>query len=64
MKTYAVRCPYCGTVNKHLYLEETGGWMECEHCRRAVKIAAYFHTKPIPLFMDKKRPDRFPFTTT
>lgn len=27
-----VRCPECGTINYSLYLEETDGWMECEHC--------------------------------
>lgn len=33
MKQYDVECPNCGTVNKGLYLEETNGWMICEHCR-------------------------------
>ncbi len=28
-----VRCPICGTVNYGLYLEETGGLMECECCK-------------------------------
>ena len=32
MKQYDITCPICGTLNKGLYLEETGGWMECEHC--------------------------------
>ena len=32
MKQYDVECPNCGTVNKGLYLEETNGWMICEHC--------------------------------
>ena len=30
--TYDVLCPICGKVNRSLYLEETDGWMECEHC--------------------------------
>ena len=33
MKTYDRRCPYCRHMNKKLYLEETGGLMECESCR-------------------------------
>lgn len=32
MKQYDVECPNCGTLNKGLYLEETNGWMICEHC--------------------------------
>ena len=32
METYDVRCPICGALNHDLYLEETDGWMECEHC--------------------------------
>ena len=27
-----VKCPDCGTLNIGLDLEETDGWMECEHC--------------------------------
>ena len=32
MKSYDLRCPICGAVNRGLYLEETDGWMECEKC--------------------------------
>ena len=32
MKMTDIRCPVCGTVNKSLFLEETGGWFECECC--------------------------------
>ena len=32
MKLYDAECPVCGMLNRRLYLEETGGWMECEHC--------------------------------
>ncbi len=32
MKQYDMKCPNCGTVNRGLYLEETNGWMICEHC--------------------------------
>lgn len=38
METYDVRCPICGELNHNLYLEETDGWMECEHCHQAVQI--------------------------
>lgn len=37
-KAYDVKCPLCGTVNKNLYLEESDGWMECEHCRQVVLV--------------------------
>lgn len=41
MKAYDIKCPICGTVNKQLYLEETNGWMECEHCGNTVGILEY-----------------------
>lgn len=34
MKTYDRKCPYCNHMNRKLYLEETGGLMECEKCGR------------------------------
>ena len=35
MKQYEIECPYCGAINK-VYLEETEGWMECDHCLQHV----------------------------
>ena len=32
MGLYQAICPCCGHVNKHLYLEETEGFFECEAC--------------------------------
>ena len=32
MKQYDIKCPVCGTVNYGLFLQETDGRMECEHC--------------------------------
>lgn len=32
MKTYERICPFCGFLNRRLYLEETGGLMECVRC--------------------------------
>lgn len=40
---YDVRCPYCGTWNRKLYLEETDGSMECQCCLR---ISRTDYTKP------------------
>ena len=37
MNTYDVKCPICGAVNRSLFLEETDGWMECDHCGCAVR---------------------------
>ena len=37
MKSYDLRCPICGTVNRGLYLEETDGWMECEKCGNVIQ---------------------------
>lgn len=51
MKQYDVMCPICGTLNKGLFLEETDGWMECEHCHAEVMDGEYArkHTVTIPL---------------
>ena len=38
MKQYDAECPVCGRINRGLYLEETGGWMECEACGNEVKV--------------------------
>ena len=32
MKSTDVMCPICGAINYGLILDETDGWMECEHC--------------------------------
>ena len=36
MKIYSARCPDCSFLNHGLYLEETGGWFECEFCGNLV----------------------------
>ena len=37
MKLYDMECPVCGMLNRNLYLDETEGWMECEHCGSITK---------------------------
>lgn len=32
MKATDLICPICGAINYSLILDETDGWMECEHC--------------------------------
>lgn len=41
MKTYDAVCPACGYRNRRMYLEETGGWMECENCGRLHRIPQF-----------------------
>lgn len=41
MKQYDMACPECGTINRGLYLDETNGWMVCEHCRAEVREDDY-----------------------
>ena len=53
MKAYDIKCPICGTVNKQLYLEETNGWMECEHCGNAVDMSKYVNWRLIPFPLTK-----------
>lgn len=50
MKLYDIQCPICGTVNHNLYLEETHGWMECEHCLHTVKVLPFAEEKKVPVF--------------
>lgn len=46
----SVKCPACGTENKNLVLEETDGWMECEHCRLLVKALPYEAWRKVPIY--------------
>lgn len=41
MTNLDIKCPNCGTVNRHLDLEETQGYMECECCQKVVGIPKY-----------------------
>ena len=49
--------------NHNLYLEETDGWMECEHCHQAVQILAYAKTKPIPVYTGRELAEKFLIST-
>lgn len=59
METYDVCCPVCGTINHDLYLEETDGWMECDHCHQAVRILAHANLRPIPVYTGRELAERF-----
>ena len=50
MKTYDVKCPICGAVNKDLYLDETHGWFVCDKCDYDSQILAYANTVKIPVY--------------
>ena len=64
MKSYDLRCPICGAVNRGLYLEETDGWMECEKCGNVTQSMGHRKTVLIPLILktqsrsDNKQVDR------
>lgn len=52
MNTYDVKCPICGFVNHSLFLEETDGWMECEHCGHTAKYSWSPQVKKqVPVFV-------------
>lgn len=53
--TYNASCPYCGQINKGLYLEETHGRFICEKCKSDVLLSWYNNTKSIPLYNKKRR---------
>ncbi|MCC8106896.1 MAG: translation initiation factor 2 [Clostridiales bacterium] len=61
MKTYDICCPICSTINRHLYLEETDGWMECESCHQVVKILDVPETEKvrIPVYTPHQLAQRF-----
>lgn len=59
MKTYDVRCPICGALNNHLYLEETDGWMECKYCRQTVQILISEYQKRIPVYRGSQLAEKF-----
>ena len=48
MKHYDVKCPVCGKTNHGLFLQETGGWMECENCGADVEAKTFDDGKAIP----------------
>ena len=52
MKSYDLRCPICGAVNRGLYLEETDGWMECEKCGNVTQSMEHRQTVLIPLILE------------
>jgi hypothetical protein len=43
-------------MNKGLFLEETGGWMECEHCHNLTGNLEYMHKhgKKVPCYTMKQ----------
>ena len=49
MKTTDVKCPLCGKINHNLYLEETGGWMECDRCGNITKDISYMKKVRLPM---------------
>lgn len=59
MKQYDVTCPFCGTVNHNLFLEETNGRMECEHCHRDVQTIGLIPAKRIPIYTPQQLVEYF-----
>ena len=50
MKKYDAKCPKCGTMNHSLYLDETDGWMECEHCHETVQVQEFVGMVRLPVY--------------
>ena len=57
MKQYDAKCPVCGTINKDLYLEETEGWMICEHCKAETRFEGFGRFTKIPVYDISKLPE-------
>lgn len=59
MNLYNAVCPVCGKLNRNLFLEETGGIMECDFCGNLVDVLGTEDENAIPvlskeLFMEVK----------
>ena len=50
MDRYTVKCPFCGTINRNVYLEETDYWYECEGCGISTQVQAKDTKHVIPVF--------------
>ena len=59
MKHYDVECPICGTLNYNLDLEDSQGWMECEHCKSVVKVLNTAPERKIPVYTGKQLAEHF-----
>jgi len=44
-----VKCPICGSLQKNLYLNETGGWFECSNCGSTVAYPEDMPVVKVPL---------------
>ncbi len=51
---YDEKCPHCGALNKHLYLQETDGWMVCEKCNQASKVKEFEEVVRVPVYTGKQ----------
>ena len=60
MNLVDVKCPFCGTINRSLDIEETDGWMECGHCGNAVQMMKYVRTRRLPLYEMKDTQELVP----
>ena len=59
MNLYNAVCPVCRMLNRNLFLEETGGIMECDFCGNLVDVLGTESENAIPvlskeLFMEVK----------
>ena len=61
MQGYDVRCPACGHINQHVYLEETDGFMECEKCGLVTKEVWRVAQEigPLPIHTGKELADLY-----
>ena len=59
MTAYDAKCPHCGHMNTNMYLEETGGWMECELCGKTHQFVQFEGGISIPTFMIDNIPKKY-----
>ena len=54
-----VKCPICGSVEKGLNLDETGGWFVCSKCKSEVCNMEDMRTVKIPVYTGKQLAEMF-----
>ena len=51
--SYDEKCPVCGTINHGVNLDETEGWMICEHCGKETQDYRFIKRAKIPVVSSK-----------
>lgn len=54
MEKTDMECPYCGYLNRNLYLDETQGFMECISCGKVSRDFVPVVVKKLPVLTPQR----------